>query len=37
MSRKMNVDQTWDINEFRMNVVCVWQYYMDKSGNLDDH
>ena len=31
MLRRMNVDPTWDIDEFRMNVLCRWEYYMDKS------
>ena len=31
----MNVDPTWDIDEIMMNVLCVWKYYMDKSGYLE--
>ena len=28
ISRRMNVDQTLDINEFRINVLCAWKYYL---------
>ena len=34
MSRKMNVDTTWDIVEFRINVLRAWEYYIDKSEYL---
>ena len=35
MLRRMNVDPTWDVDEFRINVMCVWKYYMDKNGYLE--
>ena len=35
MSSRKNVDPTWDIDEIMMNVLCVWKYYMDKSGYLE--
>ena len=31
----MNVDPTQDIDEFRMIVLCAWEYYMDKSVYLE--
>ena len=34
MSRKMNVDPTWNTDEIWMNVLCAWEYYMDKSEYL---
>ena len=27
MSRRMNVDPTQDIDEFKMNVLCAWKYF----------
>ena len=35
-SRRMNVDLTWDTDEFRMNVLCAWECCMDKSEYLEN-
>ena len=35
MSRRMNVDPTCDIDEFRIYALFKWEYYMDKRGYLE--
>ena len=36
VSRRMNVDPEWDWDEFRMNVLTAWEYYMEKDGYLEN-
>ena len=30
ISRRMNVNPAWEVDEFRMNVLTVWEFYMKK-------
>ena len=30
ISRRMNVDPSWEINEFRINVLTAWEFYLEK-------
>ena len=35
ISQKIKVDPAWEIDEFRMNVLAAWEFYMEKEGYLE--
>ena len=35
MARRMDIQPTWDKDEFMMNVLSAWEYYMNKLGYLE--
>ena len=32
ISRRMNINPTWDIEQFRGNIISNWEYYMGKEN-----
>ena len=34
ISRRMNINPTWDVEQFRGNIISNWEYYMGKENFL---
>ena len=35
ISKRMKVNPKWNIDEYRMNVLLAWEYYVTKDGYLE--